>query len=109
MKIAIEGDKAIRIGSLGDLARVLPAKLDGEVLNFDHGEGQVRVGKTVWGLYVGDNGKQYLQYEKGQCDWSELQGITNEIHHRLAQEFGADLKFKVEGCLAHSRDDDRYL
>lgn len=109
MKIAIEGVSSVRIDSCGDLIKVLPSKREGEVLNFDHGEGKVRVGKTVWGLYVGDNGKQYLQYEKGQCDWAELQDITNEIHQKLAQEFGAGLKFSVEGCLVHTRDDDRYL
>lgn len=109
MKIAIEGENPVRIGSRGDLAKLLPVRIDGEVLNFEHGEGRVRVGKTIWGLYVGDNGKQYLQYEKGQCDWNELQGITNEIHQKLAGEFGAGVKFSVEGCLVHTRDDDRYL
>lgn len=109
MKIAFEGNKSVRIGSREELGRILPPALNGEVVRFSDGEGQVRVADTVWGLYVADSGKQCLQYEEGHCDWSELQCITNKLLEQVTKEFGPDLKFSVQGCRTHYRDDDNYV
>lgn len=108
MNIIIEGSQNLDISSPAELSKLLPPSLDGEVLNYGQGEGQVKIAGTVWGLYVRTDGKYYLQYEEGVCDWLLFQRIASALMEQMASTFGRGLEFKVEGKLEHYMPHEKY-
>ena len=109
MRIIIRGSRGIEFRSLDDLAKLVPSTLTGKSLNYGQGEGQVQIEKTIWGVYVRQQDKDYcLQYEEGLEEPKEFQLILRAILNNLKSEFGQNLTFIVEGCLEHYESHEKY-
>ena len=99
MKIIVSNAIEIEFRTKVDLLRLIPEGVDGNVLNYSEGEGQVLIGDSVWGIYSADKEIVVLKYEQGLIEFLTLLALTSRIIDKLKREFSQDLVFKVEGML----------
>jgi len=99
MKIIISNANDVEFETLVDLNRLIPEGIDGKILNYGQGEGQVLIGESVWGIYAKSENESVLQYENGLIDFFTLLALTSKIMDKLRREFSSDLEFKIEGML----------
>jgi hypothetical protein len=97
MKILLFNSNNIAFKTKDDLSRVIPVCMNGKVLNFGQGEGQVEIENTVWGFYVYSNSSYYMAYEEGSIDWGQLKALIDAILSQLKKEFGSSIEFIAEG------------
>jgi len=108
MNIIIENGKDIKFTCLNDLNKIIPNELNGEVVNYGQGEGQVEIEGTIWGIYCAADDKYTLQYEEGHIEWNQFMGLTNNIIDQLKMAFGSHLNFTVQGVLEHYEPHEKY-
>ena len=101
MKIIISNAINIGFESKIDLNRLIPDGVDGNPLNYEQGEGQVLIDRSVWGIYCSNEDTYILQYEEGLIDFLTLLALTTRIIEKLKLEFSPNLVFKIEGLLEH--------
>jgi len=97
MKIIISNAESIEFKSKIDLLQLIPDSIDGKILNYEQGEGQVLIGESVWGIYSSKKDECILQYEEGLIDFLTLLALTSRIIEKLKMEFDQNLVFKVQG------------
>ena len=97
MKIIISNAESIEFKSKIDLLQLIPDSIDGKILNYAQGEGQVLIGESVWGIYNSKEDECILQYEEGLIDFLTLLALTSRIIEKLKIEFDQNLVFKVQG------------
>lgn len=108
MKIIISNAADIDFESKVDLNRLIPEGIDGNVLNYGQGEGQVLIDSLVWGIYCSNEDTYILQYEEGLIDFLTLLALTTRIIDKLKREFNQNLIFKIEGLLEHQESHEKY-
>jgi len=91
----------MEIRSLNDLRGLIPEGMDGEALNYGQGEGQWRIGSTVWGIYIGRDG-YYVQLEEGTVAVRAAARLVNGILKRVRSIWGERIQGEIEGL--HHRD-----
>ena len=104
MKIVLFESENIDLTSKGDLALFIPDHLNGKVLNYGQGEGQVEIEGTVWGLYVNTDNNYYFTFEEGFISWERFTSLVDEILAKLNQEFGVNFSLAVEGPISNEPD-----
>jgi len=62
-----------------DLKKIVPEKRKGKALNYGRGEGQIEIDETVWGVYFGENGNYYMQFEEGHLPPSEFINLLHDL------------------------------
>ncbi|BCU76170.1 hypothetical protein llg_08850 [Luteolibacter sp. LG18] len=78
------------------MGSLIPEGSEGEALNYGQGEGQWRIGATVWGIYAGDGG-YYLQLEEGVLDLREAHRMIRGILARIRSTWGSQIRGEIEG------------
>lgn len=99
MKLIFSNSNNINFSCKDDLLRVIPENIEGTVLSYGQGEGQVRISNTVWGLYVNDENNYYMVYEEGSENWEQLRNLVDDITNKLKKEF--ELNIIVTGSLSN--------
>jgi len=103
MKIIISNAASIKFASKIDLLHLIPDGVDGKILNYEHGEGQVLIGESTWGMYRVNSDEFTLQYEEGLIDFLTLLALTSRIIEKLRREFDQSLVFKIQGLREYSK------
>lgn len=94
MKFIIKADKELEFPD--NFAELIPASYTGEVINYGQGEGQIKLGETVWGFYYGDD-YCVVQYEEGTLEWPAIVSIVNAIKENLENLFECPIELVPEG------------
>lgn len=97
MKIVLFESENIDLTSKEDLALFIPDHLDGKVLNYGQGEGQIEIEGTVWGLYVNNENFYYFTLEEGFISWDKFTALVDSILVKVNSEFGVNFSLAVEG------------
>ena len=108
MKIIISNAVKVEFKTKIDLLQLIPDGIDGKVLNYGQGEGQVLIGESVWGIYYSSNTECVLQYEEGIIDFLTVLALATRIIEKLKREFGQDLIFRIKGLLEDYEPHEKY-
>lgn len=104
MKLVLFESEDIDFTSKEDLALFLPDHLEGRVLNYGQGEGQIEIEGTVWGLYVNSDNNYYFTFEEGFINWERFTYLVESILVTVNQEFDGRFSLAVEGPLSNEPD-----
>jgi len=104
MKLILKKSSNIEFQNKEDLNKVIPEKLNGKVLNYGQGEGQVEIENTVWGFYVNKDGDYYMAYEEGVVGLKELTNIIGAIVNKINEEFKTKTNIMAEGLFTNRAD-----
>ena len=77
---------------------MVPEGLTGDALNYGQGEGQLRIGGSVWGFYVRDSGDYSCVLEEGLLSFEEASAIAIGIIGRVRSLWGSQIESEVRGC-----------
>lgn len=81
-----------------DLEQFVPQQMAGETLNYGQCEGQLKIGKSVWGFYVTDAGDYSFTLEEGVLPFEEASAIAIGIIDRVRSLWGSHIESEVRGC-----------
>jgi hypothetical protein len=96
--ITLKNADRISIRSLDDLAAMVPDGMTGDALNYGQGEGQLRIGESVWGFYVVDSGVYSCVLEEGVLSFEEASEVALGIIGRMRSLWGTQIESEVRGC-----------
>ena len=99
MRIELGPGFDVEFDSPAELARLIPKRLGGKVLNYGQGEGQLQIDAGVWGFYVGDSGLYYLAFEEGTYEHATFLTLVRELTSHIEGEFEGD-RIRVIGSIA---------
>lgn len=98
LQFRLKNADQMSIGSLADLAAMVPERMTGEALNYGQGEGQLRIGRSVWGFYVTNAGDRSFTLEEGVLSFEEASAIAIGIIDRVRSVWGSHIQSEVRGC-----------
>ncbi|GAA5120876.1 hypothetical protein JIN84_06135 [Luteolibacter yonseiensis] len=98
LTITLKNADRMSIGSLSELEQLVPEGMAGEALAYGQGEGQLRIGETVWGFYLVDAGNRSFALEEGVLSFEEAAAIATGIIHRARFLWGSHIESEVRGC-----------
>lgn len=99
MNITLKNGNQISISSLSDLEALVPQGMAGKALGYGQGEGQLKIGSTVWGFYVTGAGDYSFLLEEGVLSFEEASAIAIGIIQRVRTLWGSEIESVVQGCL----------
>ncbi len=70
-------------------------------LNYGQGEGQIRIGDSVWGVYLSDSKahEYHIQFEEGDLTPSEFMKGLESIRSALERYFEFPVEIRLSGIL----------
>ena len=98
MRITLKNADHMSIRSLSDLEEFVPQGMTGEALGYGQGEGQLKVGNSVWGFYFTDAGDRSFALEEGVLEIEEASAIAIGIIDRVRSLWGNQIESEVRGC-----------
>lgn len=98
MNITLKNTDQMSISSLSDLEELVPEGMTGKALGYGQGEGQLRIGNSVWGFYVTNAGDRSLTLEEGVLSFEEASAIAIGIIDRMRSRWGTYIVSEVRGC-----------
>lgn len=98
MTITLKYTDHISIRSLEDLDAIVPEGMTGDALHYGQGEGQLRIGGSVWGFYLTDSGGYSCVLEEGLLSFKEASAIALGIIGRVRSLWGSRIESEVRGC-----------
>lgn len=96
LKVSLSNGSDMKIRSLDDLRGLIPEGMDGEGLNYGQGEGQWRIGSTVWGIYCEKDGYCF-QLEEGIVEMDEAIRLAHGILECIRTRWGEQIRGWIEG------------
>ena len=97
MKLSLLNSANIAFNKKDELLRVIPYKMNGKVLNYGQGEGQIEIEGVVFGFYLNNENIYYMQFEEGVIDWIDLVKLIDAIILKIEKEFNSNIKLMAEG------------
>lgn len=108
MKFEIINIQEDLFSSLSDLELLIPDGIVGKALNYGQGEGQVKIGETVWGIYVLTSTSYSFQFEEGEIPQETLAEFIKSIFSTLKKVFGEEVEIFVIGLLNDLESNEKY-
>jgi len=101
MKIRLNCCREVGVDGYEGLRALIPKGMDGEALNYGQGEGQLRIGSSVWGFYVEDSSTCYFVLEEGVLDIESAFKTALGILHRIHEQWDSGIQAEIEGIWEH--------
>ena len=77
---------------------MVPEGMTGDALNYGQGEGQLRIGGSVWGFYATDSGDYSCVLEEGVLSFEAAAAIAIGVIGRVRSLWGSQIESEVRGC-----------
>lgn len=78
-------------------------------LNYGQGEGQIRIGESIWGIYWSAPDVYSIQFEEGDLTLSEFVVSLEKIKGALQSYFSFSVELRLSGALHGREPHERYL
>ena len=97
MKLILIDSESIEFNNENELSLIIPSGIQGRVINYGQGKGQVEINNTVWGVYVNNDNNYCMSLEQGLIQWKDLNKLVKEIKNTINKQFNINIIVVVEG------------